>query len=158
MGLKLSSSLPLVLRTVKSHSLLRILPILQVCDRYAYSGVAYSSAKGLDKNWCKSGDVGLPRPDCIIFMDMPVDKAAERGQYGEERYEKLEFQREIQGKFFQLKEEDELDAKKEGRESEWLSIDATQGIDEIHKQIKTRVDVVIEEVADKPIGSLWTDK
>ena len=29
-----------------------------IIDRYAYSGVAYSSAKGLDTNWCKSSDKG----------------------------------------------------------------------------------------------------
>ena len=47
-----------------------------VCDRYAYSGVSFTSAKGLDTNWCKSCDVGLPAPDCIIFLDMPVEEAA----------------------------------------------------------------------------------
>lgn len=46
-----------------------------VCDRYAYSGVAYSGAKGLDLNWCKAGDKGLPAPDCIFYLDIPVDDA-----------------------------------------------------------------------------------
>lgn len=48
-----------------------------VCDRYAYSGVAYTSAKGLDMEWCKSNDRGLPSPDCIIYLDMPIEEAAE---------------------------------------------------------------------------------
>lgn len=30
-----------------------------VCDRYAYSGVAFSAAKGMDLSWCKSCDSGL---------------------------------------------------------------------------------------------------
>jgi dTMP kinase len=47
-----------------------------ICDRYAYSGVAFTSAKGLDTEWCKSSDRGLPRPDCVIYLDMPVDDAA----------------------------------------------------------------------------------
>jgi len=47
-----------------------------VCDRYAYSGVAFTAAKGLDYEWCKSCDKGLPAPDCIIYLDMPVDEAA----------------------------------------------------------------------------------
>lgn len=27
-------------------------------------------------DWCKSGDVGLPAPDCVLYFDMPVDNAA----------------------------------------------------------------------------------
>ena len=34
-----------------------------ICDRYAYSGVAFSSAKGMDLEWCKACDKGLPAPD-----------------------------------------------------------------------------------------------
>lgn len=30
-----------------------------VCDRYWYSGAAYSSAKGLDFEWCLTPDKGL---------------------------------------------------------------------------------------------------
>ena len=39
-----------------------------ICDRYAYSGVAFSAAKGLDLEWCKSCDGGLPAPDVIIYL------------------------------------------------------------------------------------------
>ena len=55
--------------------LLVLLPF-QVCDRYAYSGVAFTSAKGLDLDWCKTCDRGLPAPDCIIYLDMPIEEAA----------------------------------------------------------------------------------
>lgn len=47
-----------------------------VCDRYAYSGVAFSSAKGMDMEWCCDCDRGLPAPDCVIYLDMPVEDAA----------------------------------------------------------------------------------
>jgi hypothetical protein len=53
-----------------------------VCDRYAYSGVAFSSAKGLDIDWCKAPDQGLPAPDCVIFLDISQDDAERRGGYG----------------------------------------------------------------------------
>ncbi|XP_045823966.1 ATP-dependent RNA helicase DBP2-like isoform X2 [Trifolium pratense] len=46
-----------------------------IVDRYSYSGVAFSSAKGLNIEWCK--------------------EAAERGGYGDERYKKLEFQKKV---------------------------------------------------------------
>ncbi len=47
-----------------------------VCDRYAYSGVAFSSAKGLNFEWCRTCDKGLPAPDCIIFLDIDVHDAS----------------------------------------------------------------------------------
>lgn len=66
-----------------------------VVDRYAYSGVAFTAAKGapgLDRAWCQAPDVGLPAPDAVFFLDLSVEAAAARGGYGEERYEKAEFQ------------------------------------------------------------------
>lgn len=57
-----------------------------VCDRYAYSGVAFSSAKIDDKGkpilsleWCQAPDKGLPAPDCVIFLDLSQDEAEKRG-------------------------------------------------------------------------------
>merc|ERR1712000_457682 len=63
-----------------------------VCDRYAYSGVAFTSAKGLDFEWCKSPDRGLPAPDVVFYLKLSIEKAMERGGFGEERYEKKDFQ------------------------------------------------------------------
>jgi len=39
--------------------------------------VAFSSAKGLDLEWCKACDRGLPAPDVIIYLDMPIEDAAQ---------------------------------------------------------------------------------
>ena len=61
-----------------------------VCDRYAYSGVAFTSAKRdedrssmsggeLTLDWCMSPDVGLPAPDAVIFLDLDQDEAEKRG-------------------------------------------------------------------------------
>ncbi|KEH16227.1 thymidylate kinase [Medicago truncatula] len=66
-----------------------------IVDRYSYSGVAFSSAKGLDIDWCKSPENGLLAPDLVAYLDISPDKAAERGGYGDERYEKLEFQQKV---------------------------------------------------------------
>jgi dTMP kinase len=43
-----------------------------VCDRYAYSGVAFSAAKGIPVDWCKRCDAGLPKPDIIIYLRAPI--------------------------------------------------------------------------------------
>ncbi|XP_063901774.1 thymidylate kinase-like isoform X2 [Zophobas morio] len=73
-----------------------------IVDRYAFSGVAYTSAKGYDFEWCKSPDVGLPKPDLVLFLEMSAESASRRNEYGEERYEHLYFQkavREVYRKF-----------------------------------------------------------
>eukprot|EP00899_Mesostigma_viride_P019292 jgi/Mesvir1/27364/Mv07174-RA.1 len=74
-----------------------------VVDRYAYSGVAFSAAKGLDLEWCKAPDKGLPAPDAVLFLQIPVEVAASRGGYGEERYEKVEFQKLVTSQFARLR-------------------------------------------------------
>ncbi len=53
-------------------------------------------------NWCKAPDHGLPEPDIVLFVDLPSEVAAARAGYGEERYEKLEFQVKVRKMFDQL--------------------------------------------------------
>jgi dTMP kinase len=60
-----------------------------VCDRYAYSGVAFSAAKVdpvsgeavVPLDWCQAPDRGLPAPDCVIFLDLSQEEAEQRGGY-----------------------------------------------------------------------------
>ena len=66
-----------------------------VCDRYAFSGVTYSAAKGLDFNWCLNADRGLLKPDIVIYMDADLETLQKRAGFGEERYEKAEFQAKV---------------------------------------------------------------
>lgn len=70
-----------------------------VCDRYWFSGVAYSCAKGMDYEWCISPDRGLIRPDLIIFLDADPDVLSSRPGYGEEKYERADFQKKVQSAF-----------------------------------------------------------
>lgn len=76
-----------------------------VVDRYAFSGVAFSSAKGLDLEWCKNPDVGLLSPDLVLFLDLSIDEAEKRGGFGEERYEKRDLQMKVREEFMKLKDE-----------------------------------------------------
>ncbi|KAI8820319.1 thymidylate kinase-domain-containing protein [Chytriomyces cf. hyalinus JEL632] len=46
-----------------------------VLDRYTYSGVAYSQAKGLEQEWCMGVDAGCIQPDVVFFLD-PTPKDA----------------------------------------------------------------------------------
>ena len=96
-----------------------------VVDRYAYSGVAFSaSKKTLSLEWCKTPDEGLLAPDVVLFMDLTVDQAMERGNFGDERYEKEEFQRTVRDTFFKLKSDS------------WKIINAARGIEEVEVDVQ----------------------
>lgn len=67
-----------------------------LCDRYAYSGVAYSVAvHGLDVNWCLEADKGLIKPDLVFQIAADPSECARRRGYGDEVYEKLQVQEEV---------------------------------------------------------------
>ncbi|XVF20675.1 hypothetical protein REPUB_Repub12eG0022300 [Reevesia pubescens] len=116
-----------------------------IVDRYTYSGIAFSSAKGLDFEWCKAAEIGLIAPDLVVYLDIPAEKAAERGGYGDERYEQLEFQRKVAQHYKLLKD------------SSWKIVDACRGLEDVEKQVK---EIVLEHVITcqkgKPLSSLWS--
>jgi dTMP kinase len=116
-----------------------------IVDRYAYSGIAYTAAKGLDIEWCRSPDVGLLRPDKVIYLSLSEEIMSQRANYGRERYEKNDFQRRVRQLFLQL------------QEPYWLNVSADGGIDVIHEEIHTIVSDTIRESKFKPLLKLWTD-
>lgn len=78
-----------------------------VSDRYAYSGVCYSVAKGLNFDWCLGADRGLLRPDLVFYIDAKADVLAKRAGFGEERFEKVEFQSKVEQAYKKFKEGDD---------------------------------------------------
>ncbi|KAF9362284.1 hypothetical protein BGX34_006468 [Mortierella sp. NVP85] len=107
-----------------------------VVDRYAYSGVAFSTAKGLDLTWCKDPDRGLIRPDLTFFLDLPTSEAEKRGGFGAERYEKRELQEKVRQVFLQLK----------GKE--WVIIDAQKSAETMHDEILSQTEDKIRIAKD----------
>ncbi|KOG98642.1 bifunctional thymidylate/uridylate kinase [Saccharomyces eubayanus] len=79
-----------------------------IMDRYVYSGVAYSAAKGtngMDLNWCLQPDIGLLKPDLTLFLSIQdVASNAVKDGFGEERYETLKFQKKVKQTFVTLLE------------------------------------------------------
>jgi dTMP kinase len=73
--------------------------ITVVLDRYMYSGIAYSSARGIDLDWCMNVEVGLRRADVIFFINK--NEMAERSGVSE-RYEESSFQMEVYKCFINL--------------------------------------------------------
>lgn len=117
-----------------------------VLDRYAFSGFAYSVAKGLGREWCNSPDRGLPAPDVIFYLSLPVEEAMKRGQFGNERYEREEFQRKVKtifdvtvGTF-------------------WKPIDVThRSVDDIQSQLRALAIDTIEASKHAKIATLCID-
>ena len=76
-----------------------------VCDRYYYSGIVYSAAKQnptLSLPWARAPEVGLPRPDLVVFLNLKEDEAKKRGGWGDEKYEQAETQRKVRELFWGL--------------------------------------------------------
>ncbi|CAI5442840.1 unnamed protein product [Caenorhabditis angaria] len=95
-----------------------------ICDRYCYSGVAYSLAKGLDENWVRQSDIGLPRPDVVLFFEVSPEVARQRGGFGEERLETETIQQKVAKKMEEL------------RADNWKSVNADGSYDDVELAVR----------------------
>ncbi|CAG8826941.1 3005_t:CDS:2, partial [Racocetra persica] len=113
-----------------------------VVDRYAYSGAAYSAAKGLDLEWCKSPDIGLLTPDIVFFMNLTSEESEKRVGFGKERYEEKTFQEKVKETFDLLKD------------PTWKVLDASKAVYDLHHEIK---DLSLETIqkCDNLKEDLW---
>ncbi|XP_043434384.1 thymidylate kinase [Leopardus geoffroyi] len=121
--------------------------ITLVVDRYAFSGVAFTSAKeNFSLDWCKQPDVGLPKPDLVVFLQLRLAEAATRGEFGRERYENGNFQERALRRFHQLMADKTLN---------WKMVDASKSIEDVHKEIHALSVDTIRAVTQRPLGELW---
>jgi dTMP kinase len=122
-----------------------------ICDRYLYSGVVYSASKGLPWEWCAAPDRLLPKPDMVLFLNVDPKVAESRGAFGQERYEKVEFQAKVRENFYRFKVT-------EG--DYWKEVNANNTFDEVTAEIRAKVDSLLKETseAEKPIEPIWADK
>lgn len=74
-------------RMLKNHNV--------ICDRYIYSGVAYSVALGADEKWAMSTDRGLLEPDLVLFLNVEPSQICTRNGFGHEIYDDLQLQKKI---------------------------------------------------------------
>ncbi|CAH2037896.1 unnamed protein product, partial [Iphiclides podalirius] len=132
-------------RWEKAKSIIKLLEegISVIVDRYCYSGVAFSAAKGLDLNWCKSPDAGLPMPDKVFFLTMPLDNILQRKGFGNERYEVLDFQKKVSEMYQKLQEDN------------WELLDASRTLETIQDELLEKSLNVINMIGLKPIGKIW---
>jgi len=122
-----------------------------IVDRYYYSGCVYSAAKqnpSMSLEWCRKPEVGLPRPDLCLFLDISADDAAKRGGYGTEKYERKDMQDRVRELFETMMQ------KKEGED--FVRIDAGESMTDVAAKIRQEVDRCIERVAkgQLPLGTV----
>lgn len=94
--------------------------------------------------------MGLPLPDLTLFLSLTPEVAAQRGAYGEERYEVVTIQEKVKTILTQLGSETNV--------GPWRTIDAGQDIDKVTQDCLVEVKKVIDSIQSKntPIGKLFT--
>ncbi|XP_022197194.2 thymidylate kinase-like [Nilaparvata lugens] len=116
-----------------------------IVDRYSFSGVAFSAAKkGLDLEWCKLPEMGLPRPDLVCLFKSRVDLASQRNGWGGERYEVTDFQERVSDNFQLLHDS-----------SYWQEIDAVGSIEEVTDSLKPLILQTLEKAKTQELKNLW---
>jgi len=118
-----------------------------IADRYAYSGIAYSSAKiGVDRTWCETVERGVPRPDAVLFLDVSPDEVADRSiLWAPERYETTTVQRHVYS---------DLNVSCAVDPATWHRIDAHQRPEVVLEQAHAIVVKAGKDAGFKPVGSL----
>ena len=124
-----------------------------IVDRYSYSGVVYTAAKGnphLSLDWAWQPEIGLPRPDLCLFLQISPDEAAKRGGFGAERYENEPMQKRVRALF------QDLFGRQQGEDAEGVHIvDAGREFDEVSREIWNAVERIVERVGgDGPLRKL----
>ena len=143
-----------------------------ICDRYYYSGCVYSAAKGipgLDLAWARAPDVGLPRPDLCLLLDVSADVAMKRAgaadgdeshsitsktatagvstqsETSQERYETLAMQSRVRQLFEELRSGGGSDNHTDEAD-DTVVVDASASFEKVEEEILQRVLRVFEEV------------
>lgn len=126
-----------------------------VCDRYAFSGIAFSFCKpsNIPYEWCRGPDVGLPAPDLTLFLDVGPDTVKARGGFGEERYETEEVQRKVKEVFERIGEEMGMGLLTEGG---WVVVEGDFEAKKVAEVIWDWVKPLSGGVA-RPIRTLWDE-
>ena len=91
-----------------------------ICDRYIFSGIAYSLANGLDYNFCSNTEQYLIKPDLTFYFDISISQTNKRrNSLKTDIYETSNFQTKVKEAYSKIKNKD------------WIIINAEQTSEEI---------------------------
>lgn len=94
--------------------------------------------------WARYPEIGLPLPDLCVFLDITPEAAAQRGGFGNEKYETSAMQMKVRELFYTLMR------LPDGQNMR--ALDAGRGVEEVEKDIMERVNAVINALQER--GSL----
>lgn len=81
---------------------------LVICDRYAYSSLAYQGSAGLSLDWIKTINARAVQPDFSLFLDVSPERVLERLQRKKSVMETLETQQKVREIYLKYVEKGEL--------------------------------------------------
>lgn len=91
-----------------------------ICDRYIFSGIAYSLANGLDYDFCLNTEQYLIKPDLTFYFDISISETNKRRKsLKTDIYETSNFQSKVKEAYSKIKNKD------------WIIINAEQTPEEI---------------------------
>ncbi|WWD17958.1 thymidylate kinase [Kwoniella shandongensis] len=125
--------------------------ITVIADRYAFSGIAFSAAKGLPFEFCLQPDTALPLPDITLYLTLPPAVASQRSAFGVERYETVAIQTAVREQFGLVANE----VKKRHGDGKWVEVSAEGSIEEVEERIWGLLEGMISGGVDGRIGELW---
>lgn len=125
--------------------------------------------QGLDYEWCRAPDIGLPAPDLTLFLSLSAEEAARRGGYGRERYEAVSIQTKVRELFVRLGRDTKVTGSASSGPSalttsspiqRWMELDAGKSVDEVAAQCRAEAQRAIETVHGEdapPVGRLFVE-
>jgi len=96
-----------------------------IMNRYYHSNLIYGIANGMKQKWLENLDVGLPKADLVILLDVTQKESFNRQKTHRDKFEKNEeFLRKI-SKIYRAT----------AKKKHWKIIDASKSKQEIHEEI-----------------------
>jgi dTMP kinase len=96
-----------------------------IMNRYYHSNLIYGIANGMKQKWLENLDIGLPKADLVILLDVTQKESFHRQKTHRDKFEKNEeFLRKI-SKIYRTT----------AKKKHWKIIDASKSKQEIHDEI-----------------------
>jgi dTMP kinase len=96
-----------------------------IMNRYYHSNLIYGLANGMKQKWLENLDVGLPKADLVILLDVTQKESFRRQKTNRDKFEKdEEFLRKI-SKIYRTT----------AKKKHWKIIDASKSKEKVHEEI-----------------------
>ncbi len=96
-----------------------------IMNRYRESNLVYGMANGLKLDWLENLDIGLPKSDLVIVLDVPQSESFSRKRSNRDMFEKnRDFSQQI-SKIY----------RKMAKQKRWKMVDATKSKQDVHENI-----------------------